>query len=117
MAEAKGKSIQITLVWSPAPRVVHELHLTLAAGTLIRDALTIGIEQDARFADATQSESFGIWNRRVPPNQVLRDGDRIEIYRSLRVDPKAARRERFKKQGARSAGLFSKRRPGAKAGY
>jgi uncharacterized protein len=28
-----------------------------------------------------------------------------------------ARRERFAKQGARTSGLFAKRRPGGKAGY
>ncbi|MGH8819682.1 MAG: RnfH family protein, partial [Rhodoferax sp.] len=31
--------------------------------------------------------------------------------------PKVARRERFRKQGARTAGLFAKKRPGAKPGY
>ena len=36
---------------------------------------------------------------------------------TLRVDPKVARRERFNDQGAKSAGLFTKKRPGAKAGY
>jgi putative ubiquitin-RnfH superfamily antitoxin RatB of RatAB toxin-antitoxin module len=41
----------------------------------------------------------------------------LEFYRALRVDPKVARRERFNKQGSRGAGLFSKRRPGAKPGY
>jgi putative ubiquitin-RnfH superfamily antitoxin RatB of RatAB toxin-antitoxin module len=47
----------------------------------------------------------------------LRDQDRVEVYRPLRVDPKVARRERFVKQGARAAGLFVKRRVGAKPGY
>ena len=41
--------------------------------------------------------------------QPLRDGDRVEIYRPLKVDPKVARRERFREQGARAAGLFAKR--------
>jgi len=41
----------------------------------------------------------------------------VEIWRPLRVDPKLARRERFGRQGARSAGLFAKRRPGSKPGY
>jgi hypothetical protein len=41
----------------------------------------------------------------------------VEIYRPLRVDPKVARRERFKKQGARTAGLFASRRSNAKSGY
>ena len=33
------------------------------------------------------------------------------------ANPKEARRERFVGQGARGAGLFSRRRPGSKAGY
>ena len=51
------------------------------------------------------------------PEQVLREGDRLELLRPLRVDPKVARRERFVGQGARSTGLFAKRRPNSKAGY
>ena len=49
--------------------------------------------------------------------RVLREGDRVEVLRELRVDPKVARRERFNQQGARSTGLFARRRPGAKSGY
>jgi sulfur carrier protein len=47
----------------------------------------------------------------------LQDGDRLEWLRPLQVDPKVARRERFKRQGAKTAGLFAQRRQGAKAGY
>jgi putative ubiquitin-RnfH superfamily antitoxin RatB of RatAB toxin-antitoxin module len=59
----------------------------------------------------------GIRSREVSLNQLLEEGDRVEICRPLRVDPKVARRQRFASQGAKSAGLFSKRRQGAKAGY
>jgi putative ubiquitin-RnfH superfamily antitoxin RatB of RatAB toxin-antitoxin module len=59
----------------------------------------------------------GIWGRLTELRQPLRDQDRVEIYRPLRVDPKVARRERFVSQGARTAGLFAKKRAGAKAGY
>ncbi len=118
MAEsAASGSIEVTLTWSPAPRVVHLLALTLPAGALARDALALAASQDTRFADAPSSPAIGIWNRRVTKQHVLRDGERLEIYRPLRVDPMVARRERFKKQGAKSAGLFATRRPGAKAGY
>jgi putative ubiquitin-RnfH superfamily antitoxin RatB of RatAB toxin-antitoxin module len=48
---------------------------------------------------------------------LLKEGDRVEWLRGLRVDPKVARRERFQKQGSRAAGLFASRRPGAKQGY
>lgn len=59
----------------------------------------------------------GIWGRKTTLSHELRDLDRVEIYRPLVVDPKVARRERFQKQGTRGAGLFAKRRPGAKPGY
>jgi NADH dehydrogenase len=63
------------------------------------------------------STVLGVWGRKTRMGHILRDGDRVEIYRPLRVDPKVARRERFNQQGARSAGLFARRRAGAKAGY
>jgi uncharacterized protein len=111
-----AESIQVTVVWSPAPRVVHELKLALQQGACVRDALAQAA-LDERFAQLPEGSSLGVWNQRAAPDCVLTEGDRVEIYRPLRVDPKVARRERFKKQGAKSAGLFAQRRPGAKAGY
>ncbi|HWU75062.1 MAG TPA: RnfH family protein [Rhodanobacter sp.] len=37
---------------------------------------------------------LGIHSRRVEADHVLRDGDRVEIYRLLALDPMAARRRR-----------------------
>ena len=71
-----------------------------------------------QFPELDISQSVvGVWGRKARPDQSLRDRDRIEIYRALQVDPKVARRERFVKQGARTTGLFAKKRLGAKAGY
>ena len=36
----------------------------------------------------------GIWGRQVAPEQVLRDGDRVEVYRELLIGPMDARRLR-----------------------
>ena len=41
--------------------------------------------------------AMGIFGRRVAPETLLRDGDRVEIYRPLLADPKAARRAKAKK--------------------
>ena len=72
----------------------------------------------ARFPElAHHPLAVGIWGRKAGPLEVLRDNDRLEIYRPLTVDPKVARRERFRKQGSRATGLFASRRPGAKPGY
>lgn len=35
---------------------------------------------------------LGIYGKSVSPDAILRDGDRVEIYRPLKIDPKAARR-------------------------
>jgi putative ubiquitin-RnfH superfamily antitoxin RatB of RatAB toxin-antitoxin module len=38
--------------------------------------------------------ALGVFSRKVPPDHVLGDGDRVEIYRPLIADPKEARRRR-----------------------
>jgi putative ubiquitin-RnfH superfamily antitoxin RatB of RatAB toxin-antitoxin module len=107
----------VTVLYSPAPRQVLEWAVELPEGATLRDAvLASGWQAACPGADISRLE-FGLWGRRTEAGQVVRDGDRVEIYRGLRVDPKVARRERFDRQGARAAGLFSKRRPGAKPGY
>jgi putative ubiquitin-RnfH superfamily antitoxin RatB of RatAB toxin-antitoxin module len=39
---------------------------------------------------------LGVFSRRVSPDDTLRDGDRVEIYRPLTIDPKDARRRRVR---------------------
>jgi putative ubiquitin-RnfH superfamily antitoxin RatB of RatAB toxin-antitoxin module len=103
-------ALRITVLWSPGPREVREWRGELPEGATVRDAVR-----------ATGWElpplAVGIWGRRVEAEQPLRDEDRVELYRPLLVDPKVARRERFRRQGARNTGLFAQRRPGAKPGY
>ncbi len=50
----------------------------------------------------------GIWGRCVDKTRVLKEGDRLELYRPLTTDPKTARRLRFEAQGRRRAGLFQR---------
>ena len=110
-------AIQVVVVYSPAAREVHEVALSLDEGTTVSQALHLsGLLR--QFPELALSQAVvGVWARKAGPNQPLRDLDRVEIYRGLEVDPKVARRERFVKQGARTTGLFAKKRQGAKAGY
>ncbi len=120
IATVKGAVVNITVMYSPAPRVVHELVLPFNAGVTVMQALQqSGLLADCPEIDLSQPEAFTvcIWGKKTTPNHVLRDLDRVEICRALTVDPKVARRERFQKQGSTRAGLFSKRRAGAKPGY
>jgi len=109
--------IAVTLVFSGAPRTVHEQHLTMEEGTTVADAVRMsGVLTDLP-ASQVDGLEVGVWGKKVPLTHKLRALDRIELYRPLKVDPKVARRQRFVRQGVKSAGLFAKRRPGAKAGY
>lgn len=111
--------ICITLCYSPSAGKVQELELRLPEGATVQDALNAASEHaDPGFFDEILAKSmFGIWGKLSKSQQILCSGDRVECYRPLTVDPKVARRERFARQGAKSAGLFSRSRPGAKAGY
>ena len=117
MATESAASIAITVVFSAAPRSVQEIVLHVPNGGLAGDALALAAPQWGIDAAQLQALDLGVWGKRVPAQHVLCDGDRLEIYRPLTVDPKVARRERFVRQGAKSAGLFATRRAGGKAGY
>ena len=108
---------RVTVAWSPGPREVREWALLLPDGSTVRDAVLASGWPQADASHVVDTADFGVWGRRCAGEQLLREGDRVEVYRGLLVDPKVARRERFRKQGARTTGLFAKRRPGAKPGY
>ena len=113
---ANNDRIRVTVVYSPGARVVHEIALQLAAHSTVMQALQAsGLLQQFSAIDLT-STVVGLWGRQSELHQPLRENDRVEIYRALRVDPKVARRERFAKQGVGRAGLFVKKGAGAKAG-
>lgn len=111
--------LQVSIVYSPAPRQVRQWTLELAGGATVAQALAAsGVLNEFPELQAQGARPIlGIWGRKTTPGHVLQAGDRLEIYRGLRVDPKVARRERFNRQGAKRAGLFTKIRAGAKAGY
>ena len=114
---ASDTGLQVTVVYSPAARQLHEFQLVLPLDSTAWGAVvSSGVAQLFPNLNLTTAV-LGIWGRKCAPDYVLRNLDRVEIYRPLTVDPKVARRERFAKQGARTAGLFQKKRLGAKAGY
>jgi putative ubiquitin-RnfH superfamily antitoxin RatB of RatAB toxin-antitoxin module len=108
---------RVTVAYSPAPRQVLEWTLDLPEGSTVQQAVLASGWRAARPGQDLVPTDVGVWGRRCPLEQPVREGDRVEVYRGLLVDPKVARRERFRKQGARAAGLFAKKRPGAKPGY
>ena len=112
---ASEPRILVSVVYSAAARDLQEISLVLEPASTVAQALQLsGLLQ--RFPELGQpSTVLGVWGRKASLQQTLRQGDRVEIYRSLRVDPKVARRDRFEKQGVRSAGLFATKRGRAQA--
>lgn len=70
--------------------------ITLPADTTVADAIAAsGLESE--FAIDVSGLATGIWSKIVARDAALRDGDRVELYRPLVVDPKEARRRRASK--------------------
>ena len=72
------------------------IELALPAGATVADAITA-----ARLGERFPGIDFsamrtGIWSRAVAASAPLREGDRVELYRELRADPKDMRRDRAK---------------------
>jgi uncharacterized protein len=90
-----GKLLRIEVVYGlPNRQVV--IALEVEEGTTVLAAIEqSGILQQFPAADPRR-DGVGVFGRRVAPDRPLREGERVEIYRPLVVDPKAARRERAK---------------------
>ena len=111
------RTVTVTIACSPAAREVYEERLVLLVGATLQDAVGASRIGAVHAGLDWYAMTPGIWGRTVAWDRVLKDGDRIELCRPLQVDPKVARRERFRAQGARGTGLFARRREGGKAGY
>ncbi|HSW14595.1 MAG TPA: RnfH family protein [Solimonas sp.] len=70
------------------------LALEVEQGTTLREAVQrSGILERFPQIDL-ERDRLGIFSRPAAPDAVLREGDRVEIYRPLIIDPKEARRRR-----------------------
>ncbi|HEX7339550.1 MAG TPA: RnfH family protein [Rhodanobacteraceae bacterium] len=73
---------------------VWSCRLHVPAGTTVLAAVErsrLAFELPEVHVDA---DCLGVFGRRVRPDHLLRDGDRVEIYRPLTLDPMEARRRR-----------------------
>ena len=67
--------------------------LRLPAGSTVAAAIAAAGVVEACGLDRATLDA-GIWSRRTALDAVLADGDRVELYRPLLIDPKEARRLR-----------------------
>ena len=86
----------ISVAFSPGPGIVDEVALTVAAGATVADAVRAsGLQARHPGFDFTLLPT-GVWGAFRGADHPLRDGDRVELYRPLCVDPMEARRLRHK---------------------
>ena len=105
-SNGQASTINVEVAYAkPDTQVI--IAVELPQGSTAADAITQS-EIKLRFPElAAQEHKFGIFGKVCKPDQVLREGDRIEIYRPLIADPKQVRKER--------AAKGKKTRKGAKA--
>ncbi len=69
------------------------LRLAVPAGSSLATAIALSGILD-RFPEIDlNTQSVGIFGKVCPSGQLLREGDRVEIYRPLQADPKIMRRQ------------------------
>lgn len=89
--------VHVEVVYCPATGQVDLTPLQLPVGSTVADALRAsGVL--TRHGLAAEGLDAGVWFKPVPMDTVLRERDRVELYRPLTVDPKEARRLRYRKR-------------------
>ncbi|MGB5492235.1 MAG: RnfH family protein [Woeseiaceae bacterium] len=84
--------VQVEVVFAKPEKQVL-LSVSLPEGASVADALSeSGLTGRFPEIDFAHLQS-GVWGHPVPRNHVLSNGDRVEIYRPMLLDPKEARRQ------------------------
>jgi putative ubiquitin-RnfH superfamily antitoxin RatB of RatAB toxin-antitoxin module len=95
---AKNERIRVEVAYAtPAEQVI--VPLEVEAGASVASVIQrSGILREFPEIDLRVNK-VGVFGKACGLEQLLRDGDRIEVYRPLIADPKEARRARAAKRG------------------
>ncbi|PPE70920.1 RnfH family protein [Caldimonas thermodepolymerans] len=100
---ASADTLRVEVAYVPQGGAPDIVALELAPGSTILHAVrasgVLGRHPEIDLA----TQRVGIWGKVKPLSQPLRDRDRVEIYRPLTVDPKEARRLRYRDHRQRKA--------------
>jgi putative ubiquitin-RnfH superfamily antitoxin RatB of RatAB toxin-antitoxin module len=94
------KTITVEVAYAK-PEKQSMITLQVKPGTTLLEAIKLsGMLEQFPEIDLDEAK-VGIFSKISPPDTVLREKDRVEIYRPLIADPKESRRKRAEKKGAR----------------
>ncbi|MBA2711700.1 MAG: RnfH family protein [Tatlockia sp.] len=86
--------VQVELIYIPDNQPLAHIYLSLSSGSTVADVLEVsGILE--KYPEA-KGYPVGIFSKPVTLDRIVKSGDRIEIYRPLKIDPKEKRRQRAK---------------------
>ena len=86
--------IRVSVVHAAGPDRVFLRELELPDGASVDEAIELSGVRAAFPSVQVDDAHIGIFSRKTTLDAPLRDGDRVEIYRPLKIDPKEARRRR-----------------------
>ena len=98
MDPAEAVSLAVEVAWSPRAGELRVVALRLPAGATVHQALRESGVLDAGSGMDLGSCKVGVWGHLKALGDALRDQDRVEVWRGLRVDPKEARRQRYRQR-------------------
>ncbi len=93
MANAESRLLSIEIVYA-TPECQRLIALSVAPGATVAGTIEAsGILREFPEIDLAVNR-VGIFGQLARLDELVQDGDRVEIYRPLQADPKEARRER-----------------------
>jgi hypothetical protein len=107
--EAGGAVVEVVVevAYSPAPRRVDLVALTLPMGSTVEAAVAASGLLARHAVPAEPAPALAVWGRLVTADTPLRMHDRVELLRPLLIDPKESRRQRYRTQAERRPGRGS----------
>lgn len=92
-----ARALRVTIAYSPRAGRAFESGLELPAPATAFDAIRASGILERHPELALGEPLIGVWGRACPATTELVDGDRVELYRPLAMDPNEARRLRARK--------------------
>lgn len=83
--------MKIEMVWGDQARQTL-IELGVETGATVAEAVELAMDQGRLPKEVFDPQRVGIFGSRCAMDQVLKAGDRIELYRPLIADPKEVRR-------------------------
>jgi uncharacterized protein len=93
-----GEALNVQVVFLGGAGKVLSKGIQVEQGTSLRQAVELsGLQVGMSAVDFAQCR-LGVWGKVRPEDSMACDGDRIELYRPLKMDPKIARARRARKK-------------------